>query len=366
MPNCRLNYFICENEVWVEGRKILNFVSFESNNTRDHLAERGELKIPIHTVAKLNNSGDIVTGMTIVDLARYNIKVGAQIQVKAKYKDIAQVEFGKPLLIFDGFIKQIISGFPTTLILEDRAFILRFGKVNKEWVQKAPLTEGLEYCCKIGNEAFSKYRDSQGLTSSYKPLAVSSETATSEFNMKVWKGVSPFQVCQRLMDMFKIFTGIDKEGNLYMGTGSTFPDKETIKLDTKVNVIDRDIKPVNGMFEDYYVEANAYINGKRVKATAGDKEASSRRINLGYKPIHTEEGLKEIAINAWNGFRSTTNSGTITTLLYPDIKMFDYIEYTDNLLPELNNKFYVIGIRISLGANGYRRVLTVTDNRFEW
>lgn len=366
MPYCRLNYFICENEVWVEGRKILNFVSFESNNTRDHLAERGELKIPIHTVAKLNNSGDIVTGMTIVDLARYNIKVGAQIQVKAKYRDIAQVEFGEPLLIFDGFIKQIISGFPTTLILEDRTFILRFGKVDREWVQAAPLTEGLKYCCDVGNKAFKEFREVQGLTAQYTPLSISPETATSEFNMKVWKGVAPFQVCERLMGMFRIFTGIDKDGNLYMGTGNTFPDKATIELDTRVNVIDRDIKPINGMFENYYVEVNSYINGKRVTAKAGDKEAASRIINLGYKPLKTEEGLKELAINTWNGLRSATNAGTITTLLYPDVRMFDYVRYTDNLLPELNDRFYVIGIRISLGANGYRRVLTVTKDRYEW
>ena len=365
MPDCKLNYFICENELWVEGKQIMNFVSFNSINSRDHLAETGEVKIPLHTIAKLNNAGEIVTGMSLVDLDKYNIKVGARIQVKAKYRDILNVQFDN-LTVFDGFIKKILSGFPTTIIVEDRSFILRFGQVNKEWVQATQLTEGLKYCCKVANEGFKAFRESQGFTSDFQPLAVSDETATSKFNMKVWKGVSPFQVVERLMGYFKIFTGIDKQGNLYMGTGSTYPDKATVKLSTLVNVLDRDIRPINGQFENYYVEANAFINGKKVKAVAGDKEKASVRINLGYKPIETEEGLKELAQNTWYGLRSETNKGTITIPLYPEVKIFDYIKYTDNLLPELNNGYYVIGTRFSLGRNGYRRVLTVTDERYEW
>ena len=40
---CYCNFFRCGNEVWIEGKKILNFVSFVSENTVMKLAETAEM-----------------------------------------------------------------------------------------------------------------------------------------------------------------------------------------------------------------------------------------------------------------------------------------------------------------------------------
>lgn len=366
MANCRLNYFICENSVYIEGERVMNFISFSSINTRSKLAEEGEMKIPLYSIAKLNNKGEIITGRNLIDLDAYNIKVGAYIKITAKYKDIMNVQFPE-CVVFEGFIKQIISGSPTTIILEDKCFILRFGSITKEWTQATKIIEGLKFCCDVGNKSFLEFRKSKGLTKDFPELKVSEETADSVYNMKVWKGVSPFQIVNRLMRDYSIYTGITYTGELYMGTGLNFPQKATQKLSTKVNVLERDIKPENGMFEDYYVIVNGFDkNGKRIKATAGDREGSSQVISLGYTPINTQEGLQQLATNKWYSLKSENNSGTITTTLYPDIHLFDYVSYEDTLFSELSNNFYIIGTRLSLGNNGYRRILSVTDKRFEW
>lgn len=368
---CYCNFFRCGNEVWIEGKKILNFVSFVSENTVMKLAETAEITLPFYSIAYLKGD-EIITGSKI-DVEGLNIKIGAHIQVYVYYHNInygEQVninfendpEAGK-MLVFDGFIKKIKSGFPTTLVCEDKCFILRFGVVNKDWTQETSIYEGLKVCCDVGNEAFKKYRSDNNLTGDYEEISVADYTATSTFNEKLWQGVSPFEAAQMLMRKFGIYTGIDPEGKLFMGTGLKYTQKKTIKLDTSVNVIERDVSPKNGKFENYYVTVNGYVNGKRTTINVGNK-GNGRPIRLNCSSIQTREGLEEFANNAYQGLKGEYNSGTITTLLYPRIDLFDYVNFTDTLFPENSANLYVLGIRREFNENGYHVSSKLTNE--EW
>ena len=132
------------------------------------------------------------------------------------------------------------------------------------------------------------------------------------------------------MYKFGVYTGIDPKGKLFMGTGLKYTEKKTIELDTSVNVIARDVSPKNGKFENYYVTVNGYVNGKRTTVHVGNK-GNSRPIRLSCSSINTKEGLKEFANNAYQGLKGEYNSGTVTTLLYPRIDLFDYVHFTDTL-----------------------------------
>lgn len=107
---------------------------------------------------------------------------------------------------------------------------MRFGVVNKDWTQETSIYEGLKVCCDVGNEAFKKYRSDNNLTGDYEEISVADYTATSTFNEKLWQGVSPFEAAQMLMHKFGIYTGIDPEGKLFMGTGLKYTQKKTNKI----------------------------------------------------------------------------------------------------------------------------------------
>lgn len=335
------------------------------------LAETAEITLPFYSIAYLKGD-EIITGSKI-DVEGLNIKIGAHIQVYAYYHNInygEQVninfendpEAGK-MLVFDGFIKKIKSGFPTTLVCEDKCFILRFGVVNKDWTQETSIYEGLKVCCDVGNKAFKEYRNSQKLTGSYDEIKVADYMATSTFNEKLWRGVSPFEAAQMLMYKFGVYTGIDPKGKLFMGTGLKYTEKKTIELDTSVNVIARDVSPKNGKFENYYVTVNGYVNGKRTTVHVGNK-GNSRPIRLNCSSINTKEGLKEFANNAYQGLKGEYNSGTVTTLLYPRIDLFDYVHFTDTLFPENTANMYVLGVKREFNENGYHVSSTLTNE--EW
>lgn len=368
---CYCNFFRCGNEVWIEEKRILNFVSFSSDNNVNSLAEVAEINIPLYTIAYLKGD-EIVTGNKI-NIKDLNIKIGAHIQVYAYYHnidyentvniDFENAEEAGKILVFDGFIRQIKSGFPTTLYCEDRCYILRFGEVNKDWTQETSIMDGLKVCCEVGNAAFKKYREEQNLTDTFKDLAVASYTATSTFNEKLWKGVSPYECAQMLMSKFGIYTGIDPEGDLFMGTGLNYTARKTIKLRTDTNVIERDITPTSGMFENYYVTVNGFVDGKRTTVKVGNKE-NARPVKLGYKPLNTKEGLEEVANNVYASLKGQYNKGSITTLLYPRIDLFDYIDYTDTLFPENDSNYYVLGLKRQFDTNGYHVQSTITDRKW--
>ena len=63
--------------------------------------------------------------------------------------------------------------------------------------------------------------------------------------------------------------------------------------------------------------------------------------------------------------KGTRNKGTIKTVLYPQVNMFDFVEYTDTMLPELTGNYYVIGRNLSCDtSDGFIQTLTVTNEMF--
>ena len=59
------------------------------------------------------------------------------------------------------------------------------------------------------------------------------------------------------------------------------------------------------------------------------------------------------------------SKGTITTLLYPTVSLFDYVDYEDTIYTTLSGRYYVIGRRLTCGkGRGYYQTITVTNSTF--
>ena len=124
------NYLICGNEVFVEGKSIGQFQSFESDETRENIVGTASIEMPFYTIAA-KAAKEVGRGSTIavqrvgkntttyirINPDDWNIKTGARIQVYAWYHDNAVIgqKFEKRLE-FDGFIRDVIGGFPTVIM----------------------------------------------------------------------------------------------------------------------------------------------------------------------------------------------------------------------------------------------------------
>lgn len=359
----RGNFFKCGNRVVIEGIEIGSFDSMETKEDRNSLANSATILIPIYTIGL--ESGLSPSERVRSVLSDAEIIVGAKIEVYTFYynNELLGNEF-EEVLQFSGYIKQIISGFPTTLVCEDASFILRFGKIGKDWKTRTSIQNMIEYLCPISNDAFRNFRQQQGFKepNNFTELTFDySNSASVEFALQIYN-VSPYDALQHLLKMFTLYGNVSADGGVYFGIGVIDKFKTTHELATNTNVIGRDIVPTNGLFENYYVEVNGVLaNGSRYTYGLGDTNGTKQRK---FCPLDTEEGIKQVAENVMQRLKGNRNKGTIQLVHYPDVRMFDFCTYTDTLFPELSGNYYVIGRSFTANENGYIQNLTVTNELF--
>ena len=109
------NSFECGNEVIVEGFSLGHFSSFNVSNSRDVIGATAEIKIPLYTISVTDKQRPVADSLRIgVDGAQ--LATGARIEVYVWYKDNTTLQHTFPkILAFSGFIRKVVSGFPTTI-----------------------------------------------------------------------------------------------------------------------------------------------------------------------------------------------------------------------------------------------------------
>lgn len=377
------NFFVCENEVFVEGKSLGQFQSFESENTRESLVGEATVTLPFYTMAakaaKTVNPDSVIApksvGKNVMTYVRINpqdwdIKTGAHIQVYAKYRDdnILGHKF-ENVRVFDGFIREVIGGFPTVIRCEDYGFVLRFGTVTKSWPQSVKLSDLLSDLCDISNTAFAEYRDKNNFdsdkTRALPQLTPSGKCEVTGISLKPAVSVSPYDILHdSIMSKYKLFAGVEELDKPYLWVGLAINEKDspTARLDTSVNVIECSLVPQNMLFENFKVIVRFLDSGTLKTVEKGSKNGLPYEIP--FIPNKTSKEMETIANSALNGLKANRNKGTITTLLYPVVNLFDYINFTHTIFSTLSGGYYVIGKSLKLDENGYKQVLTVTDKTF--
>lgn len=370
------NYFICGNEVFVEGKSIGQFSAFETDETRDNIVASATVTMPFYSIAAsaatargigVKRVGKNVASYVRVNPDDWDLKTGARIQVYTYYRDNPSLgHVFDRVLAFDGFVREVIGGFPTRILCEDGAFILRFGTVTKSWPNATNLSALIEDMNKTSNEAFAKYRSQNGLSDEFPRLSYNGNSMQGQFVLKPATGVSPYDVLQRvIVGMYKLYGNvelIDGSFSVYAGLGLQQTQLTTVDLDTSVNVIGRDLVPQNMLFENFKVTVRFLENGELKSITKGSKNGVV--YDLPFTPGQTAAQMEKTALSVMSGLKCNRNKGTITTLLYPVVKLYDYINYTDTIFTSLSGGYYVIGRRLKCGPEGYRQELTVTNKTF--
>lgn len=359
------NLFRVGNEVFIEGKSIGRFASVDITEERDSLSGRCTMTLPVYAIGF--RQGLPPAQRIRAALEGINIKPGARIDIDGWFYNNAQLgqQFER-LRIFSGFIRQVIGGFPSKIVCEDYSFILRFGTINRDWVSRTKLKDMVDYLCPISNKAFEDYRKAQGFDNPADFPALSfdsSDSADVEFALQTFKLISPFEALSKLMNMFTLYGTVNTQGKVYFGIGVRDKFKRTVTLATNTNVIGRDIVPTDGLFENYKVVVNALMaDGTKYTYEYGDSQGEAHRY---FVPANTVSLTEQTAKNIMARLKGTRNKGTIKTVLYPQVNMFDFVEYTDTMLPELTGNYYVIGRNLSCDtSDGFIQTLTVTNEMF--
>lgn len=381
-------YVICENELFVEGRSIGPVTSFSVVDNKDTVLGTCTIKLPIYMVGIYDVGGQQIINRQRINLDSLNIKVGAYVELFAGYKNDTRFSTAFPRLsIFRGYIRNISNGMPATIECEDLGFPLRFGSITKTWNGIAKLSSMLKLCVDEANRAFGAFREAQGLSVDFQKLSVAPDIAESEFYLTVWREARPIQGVEVLKNSFWLYAYVRRDASVYVGIGIDRGQAPAgIQLTTKLNVIDRNIVADDRMFTDYTVFVNGVDStGKRIEASAGvgtpktGKTTSSGKdeasqvttpqgetYRVPFTRLRTQSDLDALARRVLKNLQGARNEGTITTLLYPEVNLFDVINYEDTVYTNLSGRYYVTARTVEGGAAGYRQRLTVTNETFKY
>ncbi len=358
------NLLICRNRVEIEGVNVGQFESFTLKSDYKALGTTAILTLPLYGIGLVaGNTNTTSQGKAInrvrQELPDVKIAVSSEVRVICWYDGYDEVE------VFKGFIERIEEGFPTKFFLRDSSFMLYFGTVEKGWDGDVTLQDIANDCIKIANDGFKKEREDKGLTRSVPELKyslrdtnVQAETTPIPFN-NFAIGRSPFEVIQHLARTLCLYAGVGNDTNLFIGTGVTDSSRPIVELDTRLNVIERNIVPVDARFVNYEVKVTGLLtDGKRHTATAGLKGGEGvRKIGL----LNTKGSLQAMADRLLSKLKSDRNKGTITLLLYPKCQLFDHVNFNDTIFEINNAQYYVTGYTFTASIKGFFQTLDVTD-----
>lgn len=389
------NLLICRNEVFIEGINVGQFESFECRADSKTLGGTGVLTLPLYALGTDGTSGSARSRIRTVFItgegenANSIIRPCALVEVWCWYDswnaDIGANESHERIKVFSGFISSIAEGFPTKLYVQDNSFCLRFGEVQKYWDdatgEAATVQTIINDVLPIAQEAFDAERERLGFTAPVPKLQYSInkqnvQAETNPLSFKEFGGGSPYDVIQRLMTQLVLYGGVDEDFNVYVGAGVTENTRPLITLDTRYNVIGRDIVPVDGRFVDYNVKVTGVLsNGRRYTATGGIATSTKARTQSaedkalgetyrGYSNMRTVQGIQDCADRLLASLKGFRNKGRIRCLLYPKLKVMDWLTLNDTVFEELSSGYYVLGYQFSATDRGYFQDLEVTDKVF--
>ena len=367
------NLCICRNEVFIEGENVGQFESFEYQADSKTLGNTATLTIPLYAIG-VEQGGDARSRIRSVFKSN-NVKPCAQVEVYMWYEGLERVK------VFSGFIEHIGDGLPTKLYLQDNSFILRFGNIQKGWDGKATLQTIVKDCLPVAQKGFNEERKKRGFTREIPSLTYSVEkknvqAVTTSLSFRNWGARSPHDTIQKLMQMLVLYGGVSDDYNVFVGAGVTKNTRPMIQLDTRYNVIERNIVPVDGRFVDYDVKITGVLaNGRQYTATGGYGTSKSRQARSGFEKAYgesfrgfsnlsTTQGIQDFADRMLSSLKGVRNKGRITLLLYPKIEIMDWVQYNDTVFPNLSAGYYVLSYRLKADHNGFFQQLDVTDQIF--
>lgn len=369
------NFFICRNRVEVEGVDIGQFEGFTLDSDWRTFGVTAVLTLPMYAIGATGSTTGKAAARFRSETIRDYIKVCAEIDVYCWYEGMEEQH------VFHGYIEKVDWGFPSKLYLRDGSFILRFG-ATKGLNGNIKLDQVARDCVNVANEAFTSARREAGLTRNTLPLtyslndenvqAISSPIPFDNFA----NGRSPYEILQYLIREIRCIGGVSRSNKLYIGLGVQDSKRGTVHLRTDLNVIQRDIEKINGAFVDYDVQVSyvdkdgkmytvsAESNQKVVTEHRGKLQKGLGEQYLAFAPFDNQDDAKTFADTLLKNLRGENNKGSITTLLFPKMQLFDHVIYDDTVFDQYDHQYYVIGYKLTANLKGYFQQITVTNKVF--
>jgi hypothetical protein len=353
-------FFNCKISVVIGDKELKTVVSVNTKDESEHIGSECEIVVPLNCrIQYINGKRDFLT-----EYAKNLFKVGDPVIIKASYDGFEQVE------IFNGFIFDFIEGTPITIKCLDYLYFLNKGifgnqrillKKNKKSTTTTPSIGSsfksitLQSLCQKLIDFTNATIDHE--TTNTTPLSLVLPMPDVNLVNITFAMMSPAAV----LDWLKKEMGfnISLQGSkLYVNVASN--TLATAYYRTDRNVLASDLQRPDAVYKSFKVKAwFVREDGTKDSFEIGDANGTMREVFF-YKVKRDLTLYQKLANEALTKVKQQRYSGTIETLLYPAVKLYDQAHYVDIRYPDRSGNYVVTGQEISIDENGYHRKLTLS------
>lgn len=350
-------FFNAHTKVVIGNKELKTIVNISIKHDAEKIGASCDLVVPLNSrIQYVDGAHDFLTAQSLV-----LFKVGDPITITAWYD-------GYPVqTVFEGFIYDFVEGQPMTIKCLDYVYFFNLGifgskrvlvKKNKK-SKKAFASVGTSYkeitlknlmqhIVDFVNDTIDDKADNTDHVALILPIP-DLTLVNITFAM-----MSPAAI----LEWFKKELGLNinlLRNNLYVNIASN--TTETVVYKTDRNVLSADLQKPEATFQSFKVKAwFVREDGTKDSYEVGDSNGQLKEVFF-YKVKRDNTLYQKLATEALNKAKQMRFSGAITTLLYPEAKLYMKADYSEIRYPSRNANYVIVGNDLDINDKGYRRKL---------
>lgn len=296
------------------GTVVLNRISSaEISKTVETLGDKATVVVP----RRYGNGTDEL---------KFYIAVGDKVSLELGYNDDLKVEF-------EGYIREIESGFPMRLHLDDETFLLRTNSLVKSW-KSVTLKEVLQF-----------------IAPGYE---IDCHDATlGKFQID---NQSTLSVLRMLKERYGFYSAIRGGKLICKFKYGIVEDKQVHVYNFSKNVKKHSLKYRRKEDQNIRIKAVSYNkDGKKVKEEVGSTEQNADTRTLSYSNKTSSE-LRELALAEYKRLCFDGFEGSITGFGLPLTNAGDTLKIISPREPERDGKYLIESVTVRYGNAYYERI----------
>jgi hypothetical protein len=350
-------FFNAHVSVIIGDKELKTVSSIHASNSSENLGAKCDVMVPLNCrIEYVNGNHEFLTDQT-----KNLFVVGDAITITAWYDGY------DPVTVFKGFIYDFEYGTPTKIMCTDYIYFFNLGRFGAQRLLVKKNKKSKVSVPSIGASFKSiKFKDLLQKLIDFTNDTIDDQTTDTDhvqlitpvpdFTMVnlTFAQMSPAAILEWIKKELGI--NISLSGNhLYANVASN--TLKVVKYDTTINVLKSTLQRPNSVFTRYKLKA-WFIreDGTKDSVEVGDENGTLKEVWF-FKVERNSTLYNKMANDALQKYKQVKYNGSVTTLLYPDVDLFDKADYHDYRYPAKNANYVVTGVDIHIDAAGYRRDL---------
>jgi len=321
-------YLNCKLTVTIDGVLLKTVSAVSINNDSKDIGSDCDIVVPINCRLEYADG----THDFLNQIANNPFNTGDEVVIQAQYD-------GYPLLtVFHGYVVDFIEGMPIKIKCQDNIFLLDQTSISVAY-QSVTL-----------QQLIANVIQGTGIRLIQPILQLNLVNIS-------FKDMSPAAILEwlkRELGLVITLSGTDLYVNIASNT------LNVVKFSTDINVLRSDLQKPNAVFLKLKLKA-WFIreNGTKDSLEVGDPNGQLREVYF-YKVPYNLSLYTQMANDALAKYKQFRYQGSIDALLYPDVNLYDKVNYNDVRYPDKNGNYVCVGIHTELGAEGFHRKLRLS------